>query len=86
MEYKIIHLDYPASNNQAEYETLIRGLQWALEAGIKSIVVYSDSQIVVWQMNEEYAANSENLKKYFETASQLKRLFDYIQLCKIDQQ
>lgn len=37
-------------------------------------------------MNEEYAVNSENLKKDFDTASRLKRLFDYFQLYKIDRQ
>jgi len=38
----------------AEYQALILGLQIALERGIKDLDVYSDSQVVINQLLEEY--------------------------------
>lgn len=42
-----VKLDYPLSNNKAEYEALIIGMQWALDAGVSSLIVFCDSQVVV---------------------------------------
>lgn len=38
-----IKLDYPLSNNQAEYEAPIIGMIWALSEGIQVIKDYIDS-------------------------------------------
>ena len=35
------------SNNMAEYQALILGLQMALEMGVKDLDVYGDSQLVI---------------------------------------
>lgn len=45
--------------------------------------VYSDSQVVVGQMNDEYAINSENLKDYATTARKLTTKFRNFQLKKV---
>lgn len=50
VETQSIKLDYPLSNNQAEYEALIMGMVWALSAGVQVLKVYSDSQVVVNQV------------------------------------
>lgn len=42
---------FSTSNNAVEYEALIRGLQLAQEIGTKSVQVFSDSQLVVNQVN-----------------------------------
>ena len=42
-----LRLQFPASNNEAEYEALIAGLRLAKEIGIKQVKVYSNSQLVV---------------------------------------
>ncbi|XP_075649819.1 uncharacterized protein LOC142620315 [Castanea sativa] len=42
----MIHLDFTTTNNKAEYEALVSGLELAIVAGAKKAVVYSDSQIV----------------------------------------
>lgn len=83
---KSVRLNFPISNNQAEYEFLIQGLIWVAEVGIKSLLIYSDWQVVVRQLNEDYVVNSENLKKYMEKASRLKNSFEYFQLEKIYRQ
>lgn len=68
IECRNIRLNFSVSNNQAEYEALIQGLTWAADVGIKSLLVYSNSQVVVRQLNEDDAVNSKNLKKYMEKA------------------
>jgi probable phosphoglycerate mutase len=39
------------TNNQAEYEALLRGLQYLREAGAVSVEVYGDSELVIKQLN-----------------------------------
>lgn len=80
-----IRLDYPLSNNQAEYKGLIIGMQWALDTNIKVLEVFSDSQVVVGQVNHEYDVNSDGLKEYTEKVNRLAIQFLHFMLGKVDQ-
>ena len=42
-----VHLDFPASNNETEYETMIVGLDLALILVTSKVEVRSDSQSIV---------------------------------------
>ena len=53
-------------NNEAEYETLVVGLDLARAAGARNIVVYYDSQVVTNQVNGNYECKSERMKKYLQ--------------------
>ena len=46
-----IHFSFRATNNDAEYEALINGLQLALEMKVENLNVFSDSSLVVFQVN-----------------------------------
>jgi ribonuclease HI len=52
MEY-LVQLHFPASNNAAEYETLINGLQITVELGIKRLDIRGDSELVVDQVMKD---------------------------------
>lgn len=78
-----IRIDYPLSNNQAEYEALITGMQWAFDMAISSLKNLSNSQVVVGQVNSKYGVNSNNLKKYAKKVNLLVVQFEYIVLVKI---
>ncbi|KAK4394145.1 hypothetical protein Sango_1885300 [Sesamum angolense] len=52
LEYAL-RFDFKASNNEVEYETLIAGIRMALDAGAKSLITYSDSQLVIDQVELE---------------------------------
>ena len=39
----MIHLDFPTTNNEAEYEALVADLDLARAAGATSVVIYYDS-------------------------------------------
>ena len=47
----MICLDFPTTNNEAEYEALVAGLDLAKAAGAASVVLYCDSQVVTNQVN-----------------------------------
>jgi ribonuclease HI len=64
------------TNNQAEYEALVRALEHASELdGNYRVVVYSDSELMVKQVNGEYRVKNEELKPLFERARELTRGF-----------
>ncbi|XP_075665321.1 uncharacterized protein LOC142634980 [Castanea sativa] len=62
----MIRLDFSTTNNEEEYEALIAELDFAIAVGAKSMVVYSDSQIVTSQVNGGYECKSERMKRYLK--------------------
>ena len=47
-----IRFGFKASNNEAEYEALIEGLHLARELYVRNVKIFSDSQLVVNQVND----------------------------------
>ncbi|XP_043716235.1 uncharacterized protein Mb2253c-like [Telopea speciosissima] len=64
-------LDFPCSNNQAEYEALILGLGLLLGLKADTIEIIGDSQLVIKQLAGEYRCESEHLVDYFTQAKKL---------------
>jgi ribonuclease HI len=64
------------TNNVAEYEGLLMGLEALIELGRKNIRVQSDSQLLVRQINGEYRVKDEKLKVLYQRAVALLRQFD----------
>ena len=62
----MICLKFPMNNNEAEYETLVAGLDLARAARTENMVVYCDSQVVTSQINGNYKCKNERMKKYLE--------------------
>ena len=56
-----IRLGFPSSNNEAEYETILSGLDLALTLSVFKLRVYSDSQLVVRHVQEECGAKDEHM-------------------------
>ena len=50
-----------ATNNVAEYQGLIHGLRFALARGARQVHVFSDSELVVKQMDGRYKVKHENM-------------------------
>ena len=50
----MIQLDFPTTNNEVEYETLLVGLDLAKAAGAENVVVHCNSQVVTSQINGNY--------------------------------
>ena len=62
----MIRLDFPTTNNEAEYEALVARLDLAKAAGVGNVIVHCDSQVITSQINGEYECRSERMKKYLE--------------------
>ena len=62
----MIRLDFPTTNNEAEYEALVVGLDLARVAGATSVVIYCDSQVITNQINRDYECKGERMKLYLD--------------------
>jgi ribonuclease HI len=49
----VLWIHFKASNNVAEYEAALHGLRIAVELGIKQLMVFGDSALVVCQVNKD---------------------------------
>ena len=65
-----------ATNNIAEYEGLLVGLEAAVALGCEKVHVESDSELMVNQLNGRYRVRHEKLKKLYQRALNLLRQFD----------
>jgi len=54
-------LTEPCSNNVAEYNTLLIGLQLAQQMGVQYLETYGDSKLIVNQIKREYEVRQEDL-------------------------
>ncbi|XP_074299474.1 uncharacterized protein LOC141630583 [Silene latifolia] len=66
------------TNNMAEYQALILGLQMAIEIGVRDMEIYGDSKLVVNQVLGEYEVKKEDLIPYHQQALQLLNQLDDI--------
>jgi ribonuclease HI len=66
------------TNNQAEYEALLLALEQLDVLGARKAHFYSDSELLVKQLNAEYRIRNEELKPLFGSAVfMLRKLDDY---------
>ena len=63
LRYKV-RLHYQTTNNEAEYEALLKGLELAKSLGVESVFVRGDSQLVIGQVNGTYESKEERMKRY----------------------
>ena len=59
-----VQLQFLTTNNEAENEAILIGLDWAKVARASLVVLHSDSQVIVRHMNGDYKAKGEWMKKY----------------------
>lgn len=68
-------LEYQTTNNKAEYEALLRGLELARFLGAESVIVQGDSQLIINQVNGMCEAKEGRMKKYLNKVRQLVKKF-----------
>jgi ribonuclease HI len=66
------------TNNQAEYEALLLGLNYALEVDAAEVACYLDSELVAKQLNGEYAVKDKQLQVYWRKVREIKVCFKKI--------
>ena len=60
-----------ATNNVAEYQALVAGLQMALDHGVRRLTVFADSELVVQQLNGQYRVKDAVLRGFHDQARRL---------------
>uniref|UniRef100_A0A2N9HAM0 Uncharacterized protein n=1 Tax=Fagus sylvatica TaxID=28930 RepID=A0A2N9HAM0_FAGSY len=78
-----IRLQYPTTNNEAEYEALLLGLNTAKILGATELDVHSDSQLVVGQVNGDYEAKEGRMQQYLQLVRHQISQFREVRLCRV---
>ena len=71
-----IKLNFDVTNNAAEYEACIAGLEAALERNIKAIEVYGDSALIINQVSNKWKTVDAGLLKYHACMMELIEQFE----------
>ena len=79
LKYRV-QLQFPAMNNEAEYEAILIGLRIAKALGVRNLKLNSNSKLVVGQMTSEYKAKEDMMKRYLTLTNQLVSNFDDVKI------
>ena len=72
-----------ATNNEAEYETLLIGMAMVEIMGGKLVKLLSDSRLVIGQVKGEFKAKDERMQGYLSQVKCLQSKFDSFDLLHI---
>ena len=70
-----VRLQYQTTNNEVEYEALLKGLELAKSVEAESILIMGDSQLVIGQVNGTCEAKEERMRKYLNRVVHLMKKF-----------
>ncbi|XP_077244859.1 uncharacterized protein LOC143884896 isoform X2 [Tasmannia lanceolata] len=73
-----VKLQFNCTNNMAEYEACIVGLEAALALGIENLDVYGDSKLIICQTQGEWRTKEEKLLPYHEYLDILAKQFQRV--------
>ena len=66
-----------ATNNEAEYLALIRGLEELIGFKLLNAEIFADSELIVKQLNGEYKVKNERMQNLHKKAMKLFQKFNY---------
>jgi ribonuclease HI len=69
-----------ATNNVAEYQALLHGLRYALDHGVRRVLVFSDSELVVKQIGGSYRVKHPAMIPLHREARDLMRRFEEVRV------
>ncbi|XP_077237289.1 uncharacterized protein LOC143878961 [Tasmannia lanceolata] len=78
-----LRFGFRASNNEAEYEALLAGMNLAVQTGAQRLKAYCDSQLVANQIQGIYEARDERMIKYLSQVRQLSSKFRSFEVVRI---
>ncbi|PKI60085.1 hypothetical protein CRG98_019520, partial [Punica granatum] len=71
-------IDFPCTNNMAEYEACILGLQVAIDFKVKELEVFGDSMLTIFQTLGQWKTKDAKLVPYHEYLERLTENFEDI--------
>uniref|UniRef100_A0A2N9F6E6 RNase H type-1 domain-containing protein n=1 Tax=Fagus sylvatica TaxID=28930 RepID=A0A2N9F6E6_FAGSY len=79
-----IQLDFKASNNKVEFETVLAGLNSAKTLGAKNLIIHCDSLLIASQINGECMARDERMAAYLLKVQQAITHFNTVRVEQIE--
>ena len=76
-------LEFEATNNVAKYGALLLDLETTKDMGIKMLSISGDSDLIILQVNNEFACKCKRLKKYRNVVWDTMEYFDALNLISI---
>jgi ribonuclease HI len=76
----VLQILWQATNNEVEYEALIHELQVTVSLGIKRLLVYGDSVVVVNQVNKDWDFTKDNMDAYYAEVRKLEKYFQRLEI------
>ena len=77
---KSLRLGFSATNNEAEYEALLQGMNMVQKMGGKAVEMFSDLRLVVGQVKGELKARDARMQEYLSQVKHLQSDFDLFSL------
>ena len=77
---KSLRLNFSATNNEAEYEALLRGMVMVQKMGGKAVRVFSDSKLVVRQVRGDLEARDSRMQEYLGQVRSIQEKFEIFDL------
>ena len=77
---KSLRLGFSATNNEVEYETLLKGMSMVQRMGAKAVKMFSDSRLVVGQVKGKLEARNERMQGYLSQVRHLQSGFESFSL------
>ena len=66
-----------ATNNEAEYRAMIKGLELLEKYEAEKVYVFADSELVVRQVNGQYQVKNARMQKLYGEVMQLLQMYDW---------
>ena len=80
----VLQIHFDCSNNEAEYEALLHGLQAAKEMNIKRILCYGDSDLVAQQVSGTWDRKNARMAPYRREVDKVAGFFSGYQVDHVD--
>ena len=71
----VLRLHFRASNITAKYEATVHGLRIAVELGVKRLLVYGDSTLIINLLNKDWNGTNEKMDAYCAVIRKLEDKF-----------
>jgi ribonuclease HI len=75
----VLQIHYKASDNGAEYKALIHGFRVAVSLGIKRLLAFGDSKVVIEQVNKEWDCVKDIMDAYCAEIHKIEGHFEGIE-------
>lgn len=79
-----VKIDFPSTNNIAEYEAVLLALRKLKAMGARRAVLNSDSQVITGHIDKTYKARDQMLDKYLQTVRRMESQFEGFSVKKVE--